>query len=308
MTGDTISEGRRINTDIRGYVSKGKVVKIEGLTGQHNIAVGLSQGKTRISGVGGDYFGAYNAGGRLTLEGPCGRFAGDSMSGGEIIINGHVASGAGVYMSGGTLVVKGNAGDRIGINLKGGICVIDGYAGSFVGEYMQGGTIIITGNVGASLGQWMIGGEIYVGGTITNTGKNTTIAQASAEEVTAVAKFLSANGIQGVTTLRKIVPESTRPFFKAEELFADVDIEPEGEGGNERDASEDVIDVTTVEPSAAQDGQGSPGGTAIRVEEAPDENGNEQLDRTMDLEEKLAEIRSKREKLMASIKRSKEGR
>ncbi|HID73545.1 MAG TPA: hypothetical protein EYP43_00685, partial [Thermoplasmata archaeon] len=242
MSEDVEYNTQRINMQIRKVVSMGKVVKIEGLTGQNCIAVGLAQGKTRISGVAGDYFGAFNAGGRLTLEGPAGRYVGDTMSGGEIVVAGHVATGAGVYMSGGNLVIKGNAGDRVGLHMRGGICVVDGYAGSYVGEYMQGGTLIITGNVGAHLGQWMIGGEIYVGGTITSTGTNTVMADASEEEVAAVVKFLAANDIGGITSLKKIVPERTRPF-EAEEQFAVA-----GEGGTTGEEEEEVIPVAPVEP------------------------------------------------------------
>jgi len=303
MAGDVVYDSRTINEQIKKLISMGKVVKIEGLTGQNCIAVGIRQGKTRISGVGGDYFGSFNAGGRLTLQGPAGRYVCDNMSGGEVIIQGHVASGSGVYMSGGNLIVKGNAGDRVGLNMQGGILVIDGYAGSYVGEYMQGGTLIVTGNAGAHLGQWMIGGEIYVGGTITERGKNTTEIQATEEEVAAVVKYLEAYDVKGVTTLRKITADKARPFFEAEEEFAAPDLEDEN-------AHEEVIQVEAVEdevPEVVDIGaveEPAPAGPIVKAEEDDDD---EQMSRTEDLERKLAQIRSKREKLMNDLKKSKEG-
>ena len=302
MAGDVVYDSRTINEQIKKLISMGKVVKIEGLTGQNCIAVGIRQGKTRISGVGGDYFGSFNAGGRLTLQGPAGRYVCDNMSGGEVIIQGHVASGSGVYMSGGNLIVKGNAGDRVGLNMQGGILVIDGYAGSYVGEYMQGGTLIVTGNAGAHLGQWMIGGEIYVGGTITERGRNTAETQATSEEVAAVVKYLEAYDIKGVTALRKITAEETRPFFDAEEEFAVAELD-------EEEGAEVVIPVTPVEEDSgivveADTVEAIGSGPIVKAEE---DDGNDQIARTQDLERKLAQIRAKREKLMNDLKKNKEG-
>jgi len=303
MAGEVVYDSRTINEQIKKLIAMGKVVKIEGLTGQHCIAVGIRKGKTRISGVGGDYFGAFNAGGRLTLQGPAGRYVCDNMSGGEVIIQGHVATGSGVYMRGGNLIVQGNAGDRVGLNMQGGILVIDGYAGSYVGEYMQGGTLVITGNAGAHLGQWMIGGEIYVGGTITEPGKNTMETQATEEEVAAVVKYLEAYDVKGVTTLRKITAEKTRPFFEAEEEFAAPDLEDE-------DRHEVVIPVTAVEEEATEIvdvGAVEAPVAAGPIVKAEEDDGDDQISRTEDLERKLAQIRSKREKLMNDLRKSREG-
>jgi len=301
MTGEVVYDSRTINEQIKKLIEMGKIVKIEGLTGQHCIAVGIQKGKTRISGVSGDYFGAFNAGGRLTLQGPAGRYVCDNMSGGEVIVQGHVATGPGVYMRGGNLVVQGNAGDRVGLNMQGGILVIDGYAGSYVGEYMQGGTLVITGNAGAHLGQWMIGGEIYVGGTITERGKNTVEVQATDEEIAAVVKYLEAYDVKGITSLRKITAEKTRPFFEAEEEFAAPDLEDRHETVIQVEAVEDdvpeVVDIGAVEEPAAT-------GPIVKAEE---DDEDEQMSRTEDLERKLAQIRSKREQLMNDLRKSKEG-
>lgn len=286
-TDETVFDTRTINAQIKKLILMGKAVKIEGLSGQNCIAVGLMRGKTKISGIAGDYFGAFNAGGRLSLDGSAGRFLGDSMSGGEIVVNGDVGIAAGVYMTGGNLVVRGNVAERAGLNLRGGIFVIDGNAGPFVGEYMQGGAIIVTGNTGPSAGQWMIGGEIYIAGSIESIGRNARILEPDKEEIDAIKKVLKVYDITGVMGFSKILPVTPRPFFEEEAISLTKALDYEV---MEKEAvlQPEIVEEKPVVPEIV--------GPADEVQVLA-ESGEE----LNDLDARIAEMRKKRKALLREL-------
>ena len=90
---ETIYSTKDINRAIRAQIKKGAATRIEGLTNQDSIAVGLEKdAKITIIGKAGDFFGALNNGTTLLLRGSSGRFLGDTMTSGKIVCEGEARS------------------------------------------------------------------------------------------------------------------------------------------------------------------------------------------------------------------------
>lgn len=128
----------------------------------------------KLSGIGGQSFGVWNAGGlNMYLEGDANDYVGKGMAGGKLVLRpprnsafkSHVTSIMGntcLYgATGGKLFAAGTAGERCGVRNSGAHVVVEG-AGDHCCEYMTGGVVTVLGQVGLNFGAGMTGGFAYV--------------------------------------------------------------------------------------------------------------------------------------------------
>jgi glutamate synthase (NADPH/NADH) large chain len=128
----------------------------------------------KLSGVAGQSFGVWNAGGlHLDLEGEANDYVGKGMAGGRIVIRpprgSRFASNKTVIIgntclygaTGGTLYAAGVAGERFAVRNSGATAVVEG-VGDHACEYMTGGVVAVLGKVGVNFGAGMTGGFAYV--------------------------------------------------------------------------------------------------------------------------------------------------
>jgi glutamate synthase domain-containing protein 3 len=209
---ETIYASKDINSAIRTQSKKGAATRIEGLSGQDSIAVGLS-GETRITIIGeaGDFFGALNNGPTLLLKGNAGRFCGDTMSGGDILVEGSAKEGVGANMKGGMILIKGTAGSKTGCGMTQGAIIIDGDVGDDLGLYMIGGDIIITGDAGKNVGRSMLGGNIFVNGNIESLGENASVQKPDKNDKLRLTNYLTQQNLLGEFKFKKITCEYDIP-------------------------------------------------------------------------------------------------
>ncbi|MFB9886413.1 glutamate synthase large subunit [Balneatrix alpica] len=137
---------------------------------------GMSEKPVRFnfSGVAGQSFGVWNAGGQeLYLEGDANDYVGKGMAGGKLVLrppqNSQFASQDTSIMgntclygaTGGKLYAAGRAGERFAVRNSGCQAVIEG-AGDHCCEYMTGGLVVVLGETGYNFGAGMTGGFAYV--------------------------------------------------------------------------------------------------------------------------------------------------
>jgi glutamate synthase domain-containing protein 2 len=189
-------------------------VKITGLSGQSNIAVGLSTEKQlSFDGTAGDFFGALNNGAIITLKGTANRFLGDTMNSGGIIVQGNTQRGVGLAMTGGIIVVRGNVNGDIGQLVRGGTIIVSGNCGPRSGAYMFKGELIVGGNLGRDAGLNMIGGTIFIGGKCASLGTNAQIRDITQNDEKKLKKYFEHYGITKEPSLfKKIMPVDNSPW------------------------------------------------------------------------------------------------
>ncbi len=205
---EAIYTTKDINKAIRAQIKKGKTTKIEGLTGQNNIAIGLiNDAKVTIVGDAGDFFGAMNDGTTLIIKGKSGRFLGDTMMSGTIVVDGKTGDGAGVNMCGGRIIIKGSAGSKVGAGMKGGLIIVDGDVGDEVGTHLYEGDIVVTGDAGKNAGTLMFGGAIYINGEIGSLGDNARIQKLDKNDKLKLTDYLTEQNILGEFKFKKMTSE-----------------------------------------------------------------------------------------------------
>ncbi|MGA1819540.1 MAG: hypothetical protein ACMUHU_00880 [Thermoplasmatota archaeon] len=194
-----------INQIIADKLKRSKRVKITGLTGHNNIAVGLDmECEINISGQAGDLLGAFNNGAILLMDGSCGDLAGDTLLKGGIIIIGNCGRRTGASIQNGIVVVKGNCGAQAGIGMEGGTLIIDGNVDGDLAPHMADGTIIVTGNVKGGICPDSTGGTIFVGGEIGSGLENVEKVETTSKDSTKLSKYFDHYGISAVpSTIRK---------------------------------------------------------------------------------------------------------
>jgi glutamate synthase domain-containing protein 3 len=209
---ETIYATRDINSAIRAQIKKGAATRIEGLSGQDNIAVGLT-GDTKITIIGdaGDFFGALNGGPTLILKGNAGRFCGDTMSAGNMVVEGSSGDGVGANMKDGLILIKGTGGSKVGTGMMGGAIIVDDDVGDDLGLYLIGGDIIITGNAGKNVGKNMLGGSIFINGKIKNLGENASIQKPNKDDKLRLTNYLTQQNLLGEFKFKKITCEVEIP-------------------------------------------------------------------------------------------------
>lgn len=209
---ETIYATKDINSAIRAQIKKGAATRIEGLTDQDNIAVGLSSDtKITIIGNAGDFFGALNDGPTLLLNGNTGRFCGDTMSSGNIVVEGSAGDGVGANMQGGLIFVKGEAGSKVGCGMKGGAIIIDDDVKDDLGLFCLGGDIIITGSAGKNVGVSILGGNIFINGKIKSLGAGARVQKPNKEDKLRLTDYLTQQNLTGEFKFKKVTNEIEIP-------------------------------------------------------------------------------------------------
>ncbi len=130
--------------------------------------------KLNFTGVAGQSFGAWNAGGlELRLEGDANDYVGKGMAGGKIVLfppresefksqDTSIMGNTCLYgATGGRLYAAGQVGERCAVRNSGAHVVVEG-AGDHCCEYMTGGVVAVLGNTGVNFGAGMTGGFAYV--------------------------------------------------------------------------------------------------------------------------------------------------
>ncbi|MDY0050319.1 MAG: glutamate synthase large subunit, partial [Halothiobacillaceae bacterium] len=128
----------------------------------------------RLTGVVGQSFGVWNAGGlHMILEGDANDYVGKGMAGGKLVLMPPKGSTFATHetpilgntclygATGGKLFAAGTAGERFGVRNSGAFAVIEG-CGDHGCEYMTGGTVTVLGRTGVNFGAGMTGGFAYI--------------------------------------------------------------------------------------------------------------------------------------------------
>ncbi|MBU2865012.1 glutamate synthase large subunit [Reinekea forsetii] len=152
-----------------GALASGAIAKKYGNLGMSDSPITLN-----LSGIAGQSFGVWNAGGlNLVLDGDANDYVGKGMSGGKIVIRPPKGSAFETQKTsimgntclygatGGELYAGGAAGERFAVRNSGAHAVIEG-AGDHCCEYMTGGMVAVLGKVGGNFGAGMTGGFAYV--------------------------------------------------------------------------------------------------------------------------------------------------
>ncbi len=147
----------------------GEIAKRYGNTGMSDTPL-----KVKLTGIAGQSFGAWNAGGLdMYLDGDANDYVGKGMAGGKIVIRPphqstfktnetSILGNTCLYgATGGKLFAAGLAGERFAVRNSGAHAVIEG-AGDHCCEYMTGGLVTVLGATGANFGAGMTGGFAYV--------------------------------------------------------------------------------------------------------------------------------------------------
>ena len=147
----------------------GEIAKRHGNQGMADTPV-----KLHLTGVVGQSFGVWNAGGlEMYLEGDANDYVGKGMAGGKLVLRPPRNSGfksqetsimgnTCLYgATGGKLFAAGQAGERCGVRNSGATVVVEG-AGDHCCEYMTGGMVAVLGRTGVNFGAGMTGGFAYV--------------------------------------------------------------------------------------------------------------------------------------------------
>ena len=147
----------------------GEIARRHGNKGMDSAPIRL-----HFTGVAGQSFGAWNAGGlELYLEGDANDYVGKGMAGGKIVLrpptnssfearNTSIMGNTCLYgATGGKLFASGRVGERCAVRNSGAQVVVEG-AGDHCCEYMTGGVVAVLGETGYNFGAGMTGGFAYV--------------------------------------------------------------------------------------------------------------------------------------------------
>lgn len=211
---------RDINRDIKRRLKQGKPVKVLDLKGLDCIAAGINiEAKVFVEGYAGDFFGAFNCGGVITLSWPkgtgtkasnhiAGNFVGNNMLTGGIVIHGDVGDFCGHNMHSGVIIIEGNCNALVGARMKGGVIIVKGDCGDMAGAYMLGGDTIILGNSGKNLGEDIRGGAVYIKGDYKSLGFNAVETDLNEMDMEKLETYFTHYNIQvDVSEFKKIVPK-----------------------------------------------------------------------------------------------------
>jgi glutamate synthase (NADPH/NADH) large chain len=161
-------ELRNFHRSIGARVS-GEIARRWGNYGMEDVPITV-----RCSGIAGQSFGVWNAGGlHLYLEGDANDYVGKGMAAGRIVLR-HpprarfvaketiIMGNTCLYgATGGALYAAGVAGERFAVRNSGAVAVIEG-AGDHCCEYMTGGAVCVLGRTGVNFGAGFTGGFAYV--------------------------------------------------------------------------------------------------------------------------------------------------
>jgi len=210
QNGQKVQSPQDINKAIRDLLVGSRKVRLSGLSGQDNIAVGLTGDvQIDIKGDAGKYLGAFNSGPQLVLNGSSGDQTADTMTAGTMIVQGSSGKNSGICMVDGTLVIKGSTGPGTGRYMTGGKVLIDGDVKGDAAEGMEGGTLIVNGSIQGEVGRYSSGGTIFISGSVSKKGANSMEVPLSESEIALLSKDLDRFSVNAPPrTFRKIVAKT----------------------------------------------------------------------------------------------------
>ena len=213
---------KMVNTKVKEAIEKDEAVLVKNADECFGLASGLRKGKITVEGSVNDYVATVSSGADVSIKGHAGKFLGDNMISGRISVQGDTGYGAGMYCYGGTIFIKGNAGDFTSTMNKGATIVIGGNVGHDVGTYMTAGDLVILGDAGNNLGNFIIRGAIYLGGKAETFGNNMKEVPIPKEDIDRFNGIFKAEGFDSdASKLKKYVPETDKPFYKAKKSLID---------------------------------------------------------------------------------------
>lgn len=216
-------ELKDVNSAIKDVISKDQEVHLMNAGESFGLASGLRKGKIVVDGDANDYVGMVNTGAEIAIKGNARNFLGDNMIDGKITVSGNAGYGAGMYCYGGQMFIKGDAGDFTSTMNKGATIIIGGNVGNEVGTYMTAGELIVLGDAGENLGNFIIRGSIYLMGESKSMGNNTKLVPIEDEDVKRFNALFKTEGFEAdPSKLKKYIPESDKPFYKAPKAIAEV--------------------------------------------------------------------------------------
>lgn len=167
------------------YVSGSSGIRIENLSGQRYLGIGLSTkregiyGNFRIELVGypGNCLANLNDGAVFEVFGNASDDIADTMHNGKVVIHGSARDVVGQTLQGGDIFVRGTVGNRAAIQMREYMdrrpfLIVGETADDYLGEYMAGGVVIVLNISGESrpvgnfVGTGMVGGSIYIRGKV----------------------------------------------------------------------------------------------------------------------------------------------
>ncbi|MDY7025277.1 MAG: glutamate synthase large subunit [Pseudomonadota bacterium] len=139
-----------------------------------NLGLETTPLRVNLTGVAGQSFGAFNAGGlHMYLQGDANDYVGKGMAGGKLVIKPQptasfvakdtpIVGNTCLYgATGGKVFAEGQAGERFAVRNSGAFAVVEG-AGDHCCEYMTGGLVTVLGQTGYNFGAGMTGGMAFV--------------------------------------------------------------------------------------------------------------------------------------------------
>jgi len=212
---------REINRELRDATAGEMDIHVLDPGARHNLGVALLRPvRVVFEGSVGYYCAGMMDGAQVEVRGSAGWGAGESMLGGTLLIDGHAGSGVAASIRGGTVVVRGDAAARAGVSMKGGTLLVGGSCGYMAGFMMQKGRIVVCGDAGDALADSMYEGVVFVGGKIEALGNDAVIEGPTADELASVRELLSAYGLSGPATFKKVVSGRKLWNFDRKELAA----------------------------------------------------------------------------------------
>ena len=207
---------REINSQVKEAAAQYDKIIIRNPNAKHYLVAGVTEDvEIELDGSVGYFGGCMCDGPKIKINGNAGWFVGDNITGGEVIVEGTAGDGAGQGIYDGTVVVRESVGSRTGEIMKNGTIIIGGNSGFMTGIFMMGGRIIILGDVGDDVAESIIRGVIYVMGDIKSLGYNAKLDELTFEDSLELEEVLSKYDfdVDDISQFKKIVPESTRPFY-----------------------------------------------------------------------------------------------
>lgn len=207
---------REVNSQVKKAAEEYDKILIKNPNANHYLVAGVTEDvEIELDGSVGYFGGCMCDGPKIKINGNAGWFVGDNITGGEVIVEGLAGDGAGQGIYDGCVVVRESVGSRTGEIMKNGTIIIGGNSGFMTGIFMMGGRIIILGDVGDDVAESIIRGVIYVKGEIKSLGYNAKLEELTFEDTLELEEVLSKYDfdVDDYSEFKKIVPESTRPFY-----------------------------------------------------------------------------------------------
>ncbi|MDR9498811.1 MAG: protein glxC [Hydrogenovibrio sp.] len=188
-------------------------VRIDHISGDHNLAVGMNQpARITLNGHAGYYCAGMNQQAEIVVNGNVGQGVAENMMSGKVHVFGNASQSAGATAHGGLLVIEGDAAARCGISMKGVDIVVKGSVGHMSAFMGQAGALVVCGDAGEALGDSLYEAHIYVKGEVASLGADCVEKPMRPEHLEELGGLLQAAGSEED-------PASFKRYGSARELY-----------------------------------------------------------------------------------------